>query len=61
MWMQQSGKQISDGEQYLELPRAIATKEGIPQKGKKSVTQNFMKLNMKLLLGNYIWVGSHSL
>lgn len=35
-----SGERVSD-EQYLELPRAIADPDGIPQKGMKSFTTNF--------------------
>lgn len=39
--MEQMGLQIKEAEQFLELPRAIATKEGIPYKGQKSSITKF--------------------
>lgn len=41
MLMEQTGMQVREGEQFIELPRAIATKEGLPQKGQKSSVTKF--------------------
>lgn len=41
MLMEQTSMQVREGEQFIELPRAIATKEGLPQKGQKSSITKF--------------------
>uniref|UniRef100_A0A1X7VCY4 Uncharacterized protein n=1 Tax=Amphimedon queenslandica TaxID=400682 RepID=A0A1X7VCY4_AMPQE len=39
--MEVSGMPLKEAEQFLELPRAIATKEGLPHKGQKSSITKF--------------------
>lgn len=52
-----SGQQET-GEQFLELPRVIATEYGIPQKGQKSnITNITKKFTVRHLLTSFHLVG----